>query len=127
MKLKQWIPMTGLALGVLLNINSAMAHGGGKPLHGGTVQMANDISFELVVDSDGATIYLMDHDKPMLSKGFAGKLTALQGNNKTEAEIKEAGENKLRAIGVKLVKGDKVIAVLTNAAGKSMSVRFTVK
>jgi hypothetical protein len=87
----------------------------------------HDIGFELVAQPDGATIYLMDHDKPMASKGITGKLTVLQGSNKIEADIKEAGDNTLRVLGVKLGKGDKLVAALSNVGGKSMTVRFTIK
>jgi hypothetical protein len=87
----------------------------------------NDIGFELVAQPDGATIYLMDHDKPMASKGITGKLTVLQGSNKIEADIKEAGDNTLRAMGVKVSKGDKLVAALSNVGGKNMTVRFTIK
>ena len=96
-------------------------------VHGGIVQMVNDIGFELVAQPDGATLYLMDHDKPMASKGITGKLTVLQGSNKIEADIKEAGENTLRVLGVKLGKGDKLVAALSNVGGKNMTVRFTIK
>jgi hypothetical protein len=126
MKMKHLISVTGLVL-VCLSINPAEAHGDAKPIHGGIVQKVNDVGFELVVQADGATIYLMDHGKPMASKGITGKLTVLQGSNKTEADIKEAGDNTLRVLGVKLGKGDKLVAALSNVGGKSMTVRFTIK
>ena len=91
------------------------------------MQKANDLSFELVAQADGAMIYLMDHGKPMPSKGITGKLTVLQGSNKIEADIKEASDNTLRVMGVKLGKGDKLVAALSNVGGKSMTVRFTIK
>jgi hypothetical protein len=112
---------------VSMGTGPALAHGDAKAMHGGIVQVANDLSFELVVDADGATIYLMDHGKPLASKGISGKLTVLQGAQRAEAEIKEAGGNKLRATGVKLGKGDKLVAVINMAAGKSTTVRFTLK
>ena len=126
MKMKYLISVTGLALSCL-SMNPAQAHGDAKPMHAGIVQMVNDLSFELVAQADGATIYLMDHGKPMASKGITGKLTVLQGSNKTEADIKEAGDNTLRVLGVKLGKGDKLVASLSNVSGKSMTVRFTIK
>ena len=126
MKMKHLISVTGLVL-ACLSINPAEAHGDAKPIHGGIVQKVNDVGFELVVQADGATIYLMDHGKPMASKGITGKLTILQGSNKTEADIKEAGDNTLRVLGVKLGKGDKLVAALSNVGGKSMTVRFTIK
>ena len=126
MKMKHLISVTGLVL-ACLSINPAEAHGDAKPIHGGIVQKVNDVGFELVVQADGATIYLMDHGKPMASQGITGKLTILQGSNKTEADIKEAGDNTLRVLGVKLGKGDKLVAALSNVGGKSMTVRFTLK
>ena len=126
MKMKHLISAAGLAISCL-SMNPAQAHGDAKPQHGGIVQKANDLSFELVADADGAMIYLMDHGKPMASKGITGKLTVLQGSNKVEADIKEASDNTLRVMGVKLSKGDKLVAALGNVGGKSMTVRFTIK
>jgi len=63
----------------------------------------------------------------MASKGITGKLTVLQGTKKSEADIKEGGDNTLRVMGVNLGKGDKLVAALTNVNGKSMTVRFTIK
>ena len=126
MKMKHLLSVAVLALSCL-SMNPAQAHGDAKPMHAGIVQMVNDLSFELVAQADGATIYLMDHGKPMASKGITGKLTVLQGSNKTEADIKEAGDNTLRVLGVKLGKGDKLVAALSNVGGKSMTVRFTIK
>jgi hypothetical protein len=106
---------------------TALAHGGAKPQHGGVVQVANDIGFELVAEADGATLYLQDHGKPMASAGLAGKLTVLVGSQKVEAELKPAGDNKLRASGVRLSPGAKVVAVVNSASGKATTVRFTIK
>ena len=110
-----------------LCMNSVLAHGDVKPLHGGIVQLVNDVGFELVIKPDGATIYLMDHGKPMASKGITGKLTILQGSNKIEADIKEAGDNTLIVSGVKMGKGDRLVAALSNVGGKSFTVRFAIK
>jgi hypothetical protein len=110
-----------------LAANPAAGHGAASPRHGGIVQVANDVNFELVVESDGATIYLVDHNEDMPSKGIAGKLTVLNGAQKTEADIKATEGNKLRATGVKIDKGAKVVAVLNNVEGKTATVRFTIK
>jgi hypothetical protein len=115
-----------LGLGALAS-NPAAAHGAAAPRHGGIVQVANDVNFELVVEADGATIYLVDHDEDMPSKGIAGKMTVLNGAQKTEVDIKATEGNKLRATGVKIEKGAKIVAVLNNVEGKTATVRFTVK
>jgi uncharacterized Zn-binding protein involved in type VI secretion len=126
MKMKHWISVAGLAISCLC-MNPVQAHGVAKPQHGGIVQKANDIDFELVAQADGVTIYIMDHGKPVASQGITGKLTVLQGSSKTEADIKEAGDNTLRVMGVKLGKGDKLVASLINVGGKNMTVRFKIK
>jgi hypothetical protein len=126
MNTKQLIQIAVLSLGAA-SFSPAFAHGAGEPQHGGVVQVAKDVSFELVAEADGATIYLVDHDEPMASTGISGKLTVLQGSKKTEVDVKAAGENKLRATGAKIARGDKVVAVLNNVEGKTVTVRFTVK
>lgn len=123
---KQLLSAALLALGAL-TLNTGLAHGAGKALHGGVVQMASDVSFELVAEASGATIYLVDHGQPMPSQGIAGKLTILQGDQKSEVEVKASSENKLRAEGVKIVPGTKIVAVLNNIHGKAVTVRFSVK
>ena len=109
-----------------LSFNAAMAHGGAQARHGGVVAMASDLGFELVGTPTGAAIYVEDHGKPMAPAGMAGKLTVLKGSEKTEAVLAVAGD-KLEAKGVKLTPGSKVVAALTTAAQKSITVRFTVK
>lgn len=126
MKTRQLLIAALLGIGAL-TMNSAMAHGAAAPRHGGIVQVANDVNFELVIEADGATIYLVDHDEDMPSKGITGKLTVLNGAQKTEVDIKAAEGNKLRASGVKIAAGAKVVAVLNNVEGKTATVRFTVK
>lgn len=106
---------------------TAMAHGSAAPMHGGVVQTAADLSFELVATAEGAEIYIQDHGKDSDASRFDGKLTVLNGTEKAEAPLKSAGGNKLEAKGVKLVKGTKVVALITTNSKKTVTVRFTVK
>lgn len=114
-----------LALSVL-SFNAAFAHGGATAKHGGVVVMASDLGFELVGTASGAAIYVEDHGKPMPPTGMTGKLTLLNGAEKSEAELAVVGD-RLEAKGVKLAAGAKVVAALTTPAKKSVTVRFTVK
>jgi hypothetical protein len=109
-----------------LSFNAAFAHGDAKAKHGGVVAMASDLGFELVGTPTGAAIYVEDHGKPMVPTGMTGKLTVLNGAEKSEAELAVAGD-KLEAKGVKLAAGTKVVAALTTPAKKAITVRFTVK
>lgn len=120
--------LSALLLGTsLLAATGVHAHGGDKPKHGGILQSASELVFELVPQADGAVLYVEDHGKPLATQGMSGKLTVLNGAHKSEAELKPAGDNRLEARGVKLDKGAKAVAALTTAAKKAVTVRFTVK
>jgi hypothetical protein len=116
-----------LVLGLsAVSFNAALAHGGAAPKHGGVIATASDLSFELVARDGGAVIYVEDHGKPMVPTGLKGKLTVLQGDQKSEAELVPAGD-KLEAKGIKLASGAKAVASLTTSSAKAITVRFTVK
>lgn len=119
--------LTMIALGLCaLSFSPAQDHGGGAAKHGGVVATASDLSFELVGSPDGALIYIEDHGKPMAPAGLKGKLTVLNGAEKSEADLVAAGD-KLEAKGIKLAKGAKVVAALVTPAAKAITVRFTVR
>ncbi|HET7091397.1 MAG TPA: hypothetical protein VFL17_22420 [Anaerolineae bacterium] len=110
-----------------LAIATAHAHGDAPAKHGGIVKVANDITFELVVKPDAAELYLDDHGAALATAGMRGKLTVLNGTEKSEVDLKPAGDNRLEAKGVKIDPGAKVIAAVSSADGKStMSVRFAI-
>lgn len=123
--IKNWVPMLTLGLAAL-SFSAAQADGVAKAKRGGVVQKANDITYELVAHADGAAVHIDDHGKPVSVAGASGKLTVLSGKDKSEAELKPAGD-KLEAKGIKLVSGSKVVASVTTADKKTVSVRFTVK
>jgi hypothetical protein len=125
--LSQLVATAALVVASLAGAPAAIAHGAAEPSHGGVVQTASDLSFELVATPDGAAIYIVDHDEDADASKFDGKLTVLNGTEKTEASLKPAGGNKLEATGVKLVKGTKVVALITTNSKKKVTVRFTVK
>lgn len=110
-----------------LACGAAIAHGGATPQYGGIVKMVDDMSFELVVRADSAELYLGDHGEKVPTANMTGKLTVLSGTNKSEAKLEPAGGHKLEAKGVKIAKGDKVIALMTSADKKTTSVRFVIK
>ena len=109
-----------------LVMNPAYGHGA-QPQHGGIVSSANEVSYELVAEGSKATIYVIDHDKPVDTSKMRGKLTVLNGVEKSEVELKPAGQNKLEATQVKLAKGAKAVASVTRADGKVATVRFSIR
>lgn len=120
------IASLALAVSACLPLSPALAHGEAVSKHGGVVQLAQDLSFELVSQADGATIYIEDHGKPLATSGFSGKLTVLQGAAKSEAPLTPSGDNRLSAPGLKLGSGAKAVAVLTTPQKKTVSVRFSI-
>lgn len=125
--LSQLISATAIVVASIASAPAAMAHGGAKPSHGGVVQTASDLSFELVATPDGAAIYIVDHEEDADASKFGGKVTVLNGTAKSQAPLKSAGGNKLEAHGLKLIKGAKVVALITTNSKKTVTVRFTVK
>ena len=71
-------------------------------------------------------IYVEDHGQPMVPTGLKGKLTVLNGADKSEADLVVVGD-KLEAKGIKLAKGAKVVAALVTPSAKAITVRFTVR
>lgn len=109
---------------------NAWAHGE-APKHGGIMQTASDISFELV-NQDGkegkVTIYIEDHGKAVATAGASGKLTTLNGKEKTEVQLAPSGTNAMTSSGdAKLSAGSKVIASMTLPDKRTVNVRFSVK
>lgn len=122
--------MKKLVISALLGLAAvsfnAAAHGPNKAQHGGVVQAAGDLSFELVSKGDTATLYVVDHDAPADVSKMSGKLTVLNGAEKSETALTPAGGNKLEAA-TKLGKGSKAVATVNVPGGKAITVRFAVK
>lgn len=97
-----------------------------KPMHGGIVVESKDMDFELVAKPDLLQLYLRDHGKPMDISKASAKITLLAGTEKQDVELKPAG-NRLEAKGqFKVIAGTKAVAQVS-IAGKSSSVRFSLK
>ncbi len=80
----------------------------------------------LIATSDGATVYVVDHEDDYDATQMSGKLTVLNGADKSEVALKSAGGNRLEANGVELGKGAKVVAAVTEGR-KATTVHFTVR
>jgi hypothetical protein len=123
--MKNTMALTTLALSLAVAGN-AQAHGS-KAKHGGIVQSAGDLSFELVSKDGVATIYVDDHGKDLSTTGMSGSLTVLQGASKSVLPLAASGANALVAKGVSLARGNKAVAAITFANKDVVSVRFSVK
>ena len=124
--MKKIFVIAALAASVALSSN-VFAHGA-KAKHGGIVQTAGDLSFELVAKDGSTTIYVDDHGKDLPTAGATGTLTVLKGAQKTELPLAAGAGNTLVVKGdARLVKGNKAIAAVTFADKKAVSVRFSIK
>lgn len=122
--MKKLLALVAMTMALTGNV---LAHGD-KPKHGGVVSTANDMSFELVNKDGKATVYVNDHGKPVDTVGATGKLTVLNGTEKTEVALEPAGGNALATKDdAKLAKGSKAIAAITFADKKAVNARFSVK
>lgn len=124
--MKKMFAVTAFAAVITLAGN-VHAHGA-KPQHGGIVQSASDLTFELVHKDGIATIYVDDHGKALPTAGARGTFTVLNGADKAELPL-EAGANNLLLVKgkAKLVPGSKVVAAVTFADKKAIRVRFALK
>lgn len=124
--MKKLFAVAALAASVIVS-GPALAHGA-KPKHGGIVQSAGDLAFELVAKDGNATIYVDDHGKALPTAGATGTLTVLKGAEKTELPLQAGAGNTLVAKGdTKLATGSKAVASITFANKKTVRVRFSVK
>lgn len=124
--MKKFFAVAALAAGVAFSGN-VLAHGA-KARHGGIVQSAGDLSFELVANDDTTTIYVVDHGKDLPTAGATGTLTVLKGTQKTELPLAAGANNTLVVKGdAKLVRGNKAVAAITFADKKTVSVRFSIR
>ena len=124
--MKKILAIAALAASVALS-GHVFAHGA-KPKHGGIVQSAGDLAFELVTKDGSTTIYVDDHGKELPTAGASGTLTVLKGAQKTELPLEAGGNNTLVVKGdAKLAPGSKAVAAVTFADKKTVSVRFSVK
>jgi hypothetical protein len=118
-----------LALSALLAF-SGLAFAGGddhKPRHGGIFIEGKVADMEVLAKPESIQVYVYDHGKPAKIAGAKGKVTLLNGAEKSEAELAQVGD-KMEAKGpFKVAKGTKGI-VTVNMAGKPATVgRFEVK
>jgi len=97
------------------------------PKHGGIVSVAKDVNYEQVAKPDALTLYVIDHGKPVSTKGGSATLTLLSGAEKAEVKLDPAGENKLEAKGTFKVQPGTKIAGTVKLEGKTANVKYTVK
>jgi hypothetical protein len=98
-----------------------------EPKHGGIVEEANGLDYELVLKPDMARLYVDGHDAKVSVKGGKATITFLRGGETTKLVLLPAGENWFEVKGaVPTGAGVRAVAVVL-LKGKTTSVRFAVK
>lgn len=124
--MKKIFAVATLATSLALSGN-VFAHGA-KAKHGGIVQSAGDLAFELVAKESTTTIYVDDHGNELPTAGATGTLTVLKGTQMSELPLEAGANNTLVVKGdTKLASGSKVVAAITFADKKSVRVRFSIR
>ena len=99
-----------------------------KPMYGGVLSVANDISYELVAKPDKIVLYVSDHGTAVDIKGASASITLLSASGKTDVTLKPTGENKLEATGsFPMDPGTKAVARVALTGKPAQNVRFTLK
>ena len=124
--MKKLITLVAMTLSITV-AGSALAHGA-KPKHGGIVATGNDLQFELVNKNNKPLIYVEDHGQKLSTAGATGKLTVLNGKEKSEYTMQPVDDNALAVNGdVRLVSRTKAVAAITFDNKKAATVRFSIK
>ncbi len=83
-----------------LGSTAVLAHENhGKPQFGGVVAEALEAQFEVVGKGGQVIVYASTHGTPLATVGASGKLTVLDGVQKSEITLKPAGDNRLSGTG----------------------------
>ena len=124
--MKKVITFTAIVVGMALS-GLSFAHGA-KPKHGGVIQSAGDLSFELVSKDGKAVIYVDDHGTDLKTAGATGSLTVLAGAKKIQTTLAPTGSNALTSqTPVKLERGSKALASIILPGKEAIRVRFSQK
>jgi hypothetical protein len=97
----------------------SFAHGNHKAMHGGIVKAMGETVVELVVEADGARIYLRDEAEGTPLAASGGKLVVMHEGARAEANLVPDAGGYLAAKGVKLVTGTRVSVQIVLADGQS--------
>lgn len=99
-----------------------------QPHHGGIVAVVDHLHHELVMAADGkVSLYAEGLPAADALQAVKVRLTILQGKEKQEADMVLAADDNHRFDAtVKLVAGDKVVAMIQLGQGQSRLVRFEI-
>ena len=95
--------------------------------HGGIFVETKALDFEVVARPNTLQVYVSDHGKPVKLDGAKGKVTLLNGSEKTEVNLVPAADRFEAKGSYKVTKGTKVIASVTLAGKQTVVARFEIR
>lgn len=100
---------------------AAFAHGSTEPRHGGVVQMNGETLFELVAETRGVALYVLDDDEPVTASEKTAKLSISVADAKRDIELVPAGGNRFFAEDVTLPAGARIGVMVIDKASLARS------
>ncbi|CCQ10937.1 hypothetical protein PALB_18110 [Pseudoalteromonas luteoviolacea B = ATCC 29581] len=113
-----------LAVSTVFAAPPVIAHGSDVPMHGGVVQIEQEMEFELVREEKSVSLYLREHGKAYLTKEVTGDIVVLANGKKSDAQLVAAGENKMTA-DIVIPEGAKVLVKVKESGHHGVTVRFS--
>ncbi|WP_371194601.1 hypothetical protein [Glaciecola sp. SC05] len=100
------------------------AHGSLEPKHGGIVQEAHDMVFELVKEEKSVSLYIRDHGEDYSATDLVASIVVLAGKEKSEASFIPSGGNRMVA-DIAVSEGAKVLVRVTDDDHHPITIRYT--
>ncbi|WP_371322700.1 hypothetical protein VX159_09755 [Dechloromonas sp. ZY10] len=127
MHAKTLLTVVAALLALNLPLRDAHAHAEhGQAQFGGVVAEAGEAQFEIVGKDGKITVHVSDHGKPVATAGASGKLSILAGAEKSDVELKPAGDNRLSGQGA-YVAGAKLLLQVQLPGKKPLQARTVAK
>ena len=120
------IRLAGMLLALAFS-TLAGAHGQARPQHGGLVDNGGEITFELVQQKNGVTIFVDDHGVPVPTKGAVGELLLGSETGRRIASLVPAGPNSVRGPKPTYRVGDRLYVRLTLGDGSIVVGEFLTR
>jgi hypothetical protein len=114
----------GLIFSLAIIAPSALSHGNLEPKHGGIVQEAHDMVFEVVREENSISLYIRDHGNDYPTANLRGSIIILASGEKTEMSLTSSGGNKMTAKAI-ISDGSKVLISVNEGDHHPVTIRYT--
>ncbi|WP_189482511.1 hypothetical protein [Alishewanella tabrizica] len=115
-----------IIVGSLVLVSPAvLSHTDVKPQYGGVVYTKYDLSFELVREKEGVSLYVGDHGEPFATESLTGQVVILAAGKKSEVMLRSIGAGKMHVPELQIPDGAKVVITLTDKNKKMMTIRYS--